>query len=131
MSNRIDPVVVKLARRLRREMTDGERRLLRELRQFRSWFGIHVRRQVPIGRYIADFAIHQKRLMIEVDGEHHQLPDQEIHDSVRDRWLTARGYKVLRFHTGELESSFDGCVGKIIGELGLAGSSVMPEMVHP
>ncbi|MGC4025424.1 MAG: DUF559 domain-containing protein [Mesorhizobium sp.] len=128
MPSQIDPVAANLARRLRRQMTDGEKRLWLELRQFKRWFGIHVRRQVPIGAYIADFAVHQQRLVIEVDGEHHQLPDRQIRDSVRDGWLKARGYKVVRFQTGELETSFDGCIEEIMRELGLVAVSHGQEM---
>ncbi len=83
-------------------MTDGERRLWAELRDFRRHFGIHVRRQAPIGHFIADFAVHERKLIIEVDGEHHFLPDRLPRDAVRDRWFVSQGYTVLRFNTGEL-----------------------------
>jgi len=48
-------------------MTDGERRLWEEIREFRRLYGLHVRRQALIGHYIADFAIHERELIIEVD----------------------------------------------------------------
>jgi len=83
----IKPVVVRHARTLRRNMTDGERKLWAELRQFRRLYGLHVRKQVPIGPYIADFAIHSKKIVIEVDGEHHFLPGRMIRDQNRDAWL--------------------------------------------
>ncbi|WP_144704138.1 endonuclease domain-containing protein [Aminobacter sp. J44] len=111
------------ARRLRREMTDGERRLWDELRQFRRWYGIHVRRQVPVGPYVTDFAIHSHRLVIEVDGEHHFEPLRQARDAERVHWLNAEGYRVLRFNTGELEMSLDGCVEEILRALGVAPNS--------
>ena len=110
---------IRRARDLRRNMTDGERKLWAELREFRRWYGIHVRRQVPIGRYIADFVIHSHKLAIEVDGEFHALPDRAIRDRLRDEWLSSQGYRILRFTTGELSDSFDGCIEQILGELGL------------
>jgi very-short-patch-repair endonuclease len=61
---------VRVARRLRRMMTDAERKLwwhLRRLPAERS----HFRRQATIGPYFVDFACHEKRLVIEVDGGHH------------------------------------------------------------
>jgi len=33
--------------------------------------GIKFRRQYPIGPYFADFACVSKRLVIEIDGDHH------------------------------------------------------------
>jgi very-short-patch-repair endonuclease len=107
------------ARQLRRGMTEGERRLRRELKEFRRLYGIHVRRQVPIGPYIADFAVHSAKLVIEVDGHFHAEPHRIGADAVRDRWLYQAGYKVLRLRTGDLDDAFDGCIEEILRELGL------------
>ncbi|PSJ64944.1 hypothetical protein C7I84_04190 [Mesorhizobium ephedrae] len=115
----IPPAAISRARKLRRGMTDGERRLWSELREFRRWYGIHVRRQAPIGPYVADFVIHEHRLVIEVDGEHHFLPDRMSRDLRRDEWLASQGYKVLRLTTGELSDSFEGCIIEILHALGL------------
>jgi very-short-patch-repair endonuclease len=112
-------VTIRRVRDLLRSMTDGERKLWAELREFRRWYGIHVRRQVPFGKYIADFVVHSHKLAIEVDGEFHALPDRAIRDRLRDEWLSAQGYRVLRFNTGELSSSFEGCIEEILRELGL------------
>lgn len=111
--------VIKRARRLRRNLTDSEQKLWRELRDFRFHYDIHVRKQVPIGPYIADFAIHSHKLIIEVDGEFHDLPERARRDAERDRWLAARGYHVIRFTTGDLHDSFDGCVDELLKVLGL------------
>ncbi|MBX3569770.1 MAG: endonuclease domain-containing protein [Rhizobiaceae bacterium] len=119
MSTFIDPEIIPRARRLRRSMTDGERKLWSELREFRRWYGIHVRRQAPIGPFVTDFVIHESRLIIEVDGEHHQHADRQTRDRARDAWLASQGYKVLRFSTGELSDSFSGCIEEILGALGL------------
>tara|TARA_R110002020_G_scaffold224522_1_gene434050 strand:+ start:1254 stop:1565 length:312 start_codon:yes stop_codon:yes gene_type:complete len=100
-------------------MTEGEHRLWGELRDFRHHYGLHVRRQAPIGPYIVDFAIHSIKLAIEVDGEHHQLPDRRRRDELRDGWLKSVGYNVLRINTGELEQNFDGCVETILHACGL------------
>lgn len=115
----IEPIAIKRARSLRREMTDGERKLWSELRDFRRLYGIHVRKQVPIGPYIADFAIHSKKLIIEVDGEHHFTPNGTMRDMRRDAWFATQGYMTIRMTTGELSDSFDGCVEEILRALGL------------
>jgi very-short-patch-repair endonuclease len=55
------------------------------------------RRQVPIGRYIVDFVHLRARLIIELDGGWHDFPEAQLHDALRDEWLTKQGYRVLRF----------------------------------
>ena len=63
---------------------------LRELKD--NW-----RRQVPVGSYVADFAHHRCRLIIEVDGYYHSLPETIERDVARTACLTAAGYHVVRF----------------------------------
>lgn len=47
--------------------------------------------------YIVDFYIPQRKLCIEVDGEHHTQEPQMSYDSVRDQYLSlVRGFKILR-----------------------------------
>jgi very-short-patch-repair endonuclease len=121
----IAPTSISQARKLRRNMTAGERRLWSELREFRRWYGLHVRRQ-SVGRYVADFVIHEKRLGVEVDGEHHFTPDGLVRDRVRDDWFERQGYTVLRFNTGELDQSFDGCIEEILRRLGLMNNTPTP-----
>ncbi|MEW6452038.1 MAG: DUF559 domain-containing protein [Pseudomonadota bacterium] len=58
------------ARRLRRDMTDAERKLWLRLRQFPVG-ETHFRRQATIGPYFVDFACHTSRIAIELDGGHH------------------------------------------------------------
>jgi very-short-patch-repair endonuclease len=119
MPSTVDPDSISRARKLRHDITDGERRLWAELKIFRTWYGIHVRRQAPIGSYVADFVIHEKRLVIEIDGEHHQLADRQVRDRVRDERLAVDGYRVVRINTGELGDNFDGCVETILREVGV------------
>lgn len=106
------------ARRLCRAMTDDERRPWAGSRHFRRWYGIDVRKQVPIGYYVVDSAIHEHRLVIEVDGEHYFTADGLRRDVARDAWLEGRGSRGLRFNTGELGGSLGGCVEEILRALG-------------
>ena len=57
------------AKHLRRTMTEAEHRLWYHLRAHR-FAHAKFKRQVVIGRYIADFAAIQRRLIIELDGSH-------------------------------------------------------------
>ena len=114
------PAIVRRARSLRNDATEGERSLWSDLRQFKRLYGLHVRRQAPIGRHVVDFAIQSRRLVIEVDGEFHALPERQQADMRRDKWLKSQGYSIIRITTGELSENFDGCIETILRELGLA-----------
>jgi len=61
-----------------------------------SKLGVAFRRQVPIGRYIADFLAPACRLVVEVDGGYHATPARLRADARRDRYLAKLGYRVLR-----------------------------------
>ncbi len=76
-------------------MTFAEALLWRILR--RRGIGEKFRRQVPIGRYVVDFLCVSAKLVIELDGPGHDDAEQRAHDFARDKWLSARGWKVLRF----------------------------------
>ncbi|PZO81569.1 MAG: hypothetical protein DI629_03265 [Mesorhizobium amorphae] len=102
-------------------MTDGEWRLWGELKTYRALYGIHFRKQVPVGPFVVDFAAHGKKLVIEVDGEFHAEPERAARDGRRDAWLGERGYRVVRLRTGELDEAFDGCVEEILRALGVVG----------
>ena len=86
------------ARRLRREMTRPEKLLWEELRALK----LNIRRQAPIGRYIADFVSHHAALIIELDGPVHDRPEGQLYDLERTAWLNSQGYKVLRFRNEEV-----------------------------
>jgi len=87
-----------LARRLRRTMTDAERRLWSHLRN-RTLCGYKFRRQAPIGPYVADFACMERRLIVEVDGGQHSAC---VADALRTMALQAEGYRVLRFWNNDV-----------------------------
>ena len=58
------------AKKLRANTTPHERKLWRALKEI-PIEGSHFRRQAPIGRYIVDFFCPAKRLILEIDGGHH------------------------------------------------------------
>ena|SRR5215210_6747790 len=87
-------------RRLRAEQTQAEATLWQLLRN-RKLIGGKFRRQVPIGRYVADFYCHERKLIIELDGEVHSDPDQRVHDHNRDTFLLSLGLRILRISNEE------------------------------
>ena len=91
------------AKQMRRSPSWNERSLWKLLRD-RKLDGLKFRRQVPIGRYIADFVCFQRRLIVEADGPHHE---DSLHDLERDAWLAAQGFRVVRIPNSEIEMQPD------------------------
>ena len=88
------------ARKLRREMSAPEALLWSHLRG--SKLGFKVRRQHPIGPYVADFFVRDANLVIEIDGGVHDYGDRPLRDEARDRFLTGNGYRVLHIAASEV-----------------------------
>jgi very-short-patch-repair endonuclease len=103
-----------LARRLRKESTDAERRLWRELRD-RRLSGYKFRRQHPIGPYVVDFVCLEHNLVIEVDGGHHLL--QEHADRKRSEHLASLGFRMIRFWNDEVLAQTPAVLDTVLREL--------------
>ncbi len=99
-------------------MTDAEAKLWYHLRD-RRLGGFKFVRQVPIGRYIADFACREADLIIELDGGQHA--DSE-YDEERTRVLGEHGYAVIRFWNNDVLSNIDGVLGVLRAHLEKAPS---------
>ncbi len=104
------------ARTLRRDSTPAERTLWRAIRNG-GLNGAKFRRQVPWGRYILDYAVLSAKLAVEVDGESHYTGDGPARDAVRDAWLNAQYWQVLRFTNPEILSNLDGVLQAISAAL--------------
>ena len=111
------------ARELRRRATAAERHLWQRLRA-RQLDGAKFRRQVPIGPYIVDFACLSSRIVIELDGGQHAEREHSRRDKRRDRFLEARGFRVLRFWDNDVFTDMDGILSVIRDAL--AASSPHP-----
>ena len=112
MSSEKSNARLKLARRLRRDMTIAERKLWSLIRQ--NKLGIHFRRQVPIGPYVADFYSRQAKLVLEVDGSQHLQEEYLQKDIQRKIFLEKRGYKILRFNNLEILNNPEGVSKQIM-----------------
>ena len=100
------------ARELRKNSTDAERILWSELRDHKL-NGIGFRRQVPIKNYIADFACHAAKLVVEFDGGQHFSDQAEQADATRSAVIEARGFKVLRFSNHDVMTNRAGVLETI------------------
>ena len=94
-----------LARALRNNQTDAEKRLWHVLRN-RQLSGFKFRRQYIIKPYIVDFICIEKKLIVELDGGHHA--EQVVEDDKRRKFLEQKGYKVIRFWNNEVLSNMEG-----------------------
>jgi very-short-patch-repair endonuclease len=90
-----DSQKTKQARSLRQTAPSSEQNAWNTLRQLRK-YGLPVRRQHPIDRYVVDFAIVSKKLVIELDGAAHAIPGRARSDADRQHALTKLGWRVLR-----------------------------------
>ena len=97
---------------LRNNMTKAEIILWSRLRM-RQVEGWKFRRQQPIFDYIVDFYCHELKLIIEVDGEIHTLPELIKSDNHRNKLLTNNGFNIIHFTNHEIETNLDSSIKKI------------------
>lgn len=86
------------AKELRSEMTPAEKRLWQELRA--NKLSVRFRRQQIIAGFIVDFYCHKTALVVEVDGDIHDLQQDE--DARREQVLTDMGLQIIRFRNDEI-----------------------------
>jgi very-short-patch-repair endonuclease len=101
-----------LSRSLRKSMTDAERLLWSKLRR-KQLKGYQFYRQKIIGRFIVDFYCPAAKLVIELDGGQHYLPEGQSRDGLRDAYLEETGARVLRFSDREVFENTNEVLEKI------------------
>jgi len=67
--------------------------------------GYKFRRQHPYSNYILDFYCHALKLVIEIDGSIHNMPEVKINDERRQSTLQNNGLFVLRFPNEAIEKT--------------------------
>jgi leucyl-tRNA synthetase len=98
------PVLKDLSRENRKEKTPAEDKLWQQLRN--NQFGSKVRRQHVMDGFIIDFAFLNEKLLIEVDGDYHDDPEQKKYDDSRTEFLQSLGYRIIRFTKDEVINHF-------------------------
>ena len=93
------------AKQLRKNATDAEKYFWTHIRN-RQLEGWKFRRQLPVGRYIVDFACPELRLIVEIDGGQHA--ERIRYDLARTRFLQSKGYQVVRFWNNEVLGNIEG-----------------------
>lgn len=90
-------------------MTPAEKLLWQQLRT--NKLGVHFRRQQIIAGFIVDFYCHKAALVIEVDGDIHDLQQEE--DARRDHVLREMGLTIVRFRNEDVIKDLPAVLGKL------------------
>ena len=99
----------------RKHPTEAESILWTYLKE--KQLGVSFRRQHVIGNFIADLICLSHKIVIEIDGGYHQLPEQQTSDEERTKWMESKGLKVLRFTNEEVIGDTENVINKIKNEI--------------
>jgi very-short-patch-repair endonuclease len=105
-----------LARDLRKNLTDAEKRLWSKIRR-KQLKKFQFYRQKNIGDYIVDFYCPAAKLIVEIDGGQHYSEENIMKDEVRDKFLSDLGFRVLRFSNSDVFKNIEGVVTRIYNYL--------------
>ncbi|MBQ7161643.1 MAG: DUF559 domain-containing protein [Clostridia bacterium] len=100
-----------VSQQLRREMTPEEKHIYYD---FLWRLPFTVKRQEQFGDYHTDFFIEKYKLVIEIDGRQHGLPDHVEHDEKRTRFLESCGVNVVRYSNEDIRNRFDGVCNDLL-----------------
>ena len=107
-----DAHLIDRAKLLRNASTPFEAKLWQHLSRSQLG-GYKFRRQHVIGNCIVDFFCPQKALIVEIDGDTHDL----VADRLRDGLDAHRGYMTVRFTNAEVGKNVHGVLQQLLGEL--------------
>ena len=110
-----------LVKVLRKNMTPEERHLWYD---FLTKLPIRAHRQKNFGSYIVDFYIPHAKLVIEIDGRQHVLPEHKEADACRDNELGMQGLTVVRYTNEDIHKRFKAVEEDILKRLGLTAQDV-------
>ena len=103
------------AQELRREATNVERKLWKNIRA--RQLGVFFHRQRVVGPYICDFVSLEGNLIVEADGSQHFLETGKVRDKMRNEYLKSLGFKVLRFSNRDVMNNIEGVLEVIVEHL--------------
>jgi very-short-patch-repair endonuclease len=125
----LDPALLDLARRLRKELTEPEQ-LIWALIRNRRLGGFKFRRQHSVGPYVADSYCDEAKLAIELDGGQHNTNENRHRDSRRTRFFSEKGICVIRFWNNEMLQDTE-CVLEGIWHAAMNGAAANRERPSP
>jgi len=93
--------------------------------------GYKFRRQHIINNYIADFIALAEKLVIEIDGLIHQLPENQSNDEIRTIELNQHGFEVIRFTNEQVLNDTDNVINAILLKLAERKSKLSDSEIPP
>ena len=109
------------ARALRTSMTAEECHLWYD---FLKKLPTTVYKQRPLGNYIADFYIPRAKLVIELDGRQHMMPENRDADAKRDAYFQSEGIQVKRYSNKDINQNFRAVCEDILKVVGIAADEM-------
>ncbi|MCD7823949.1 MAG: endonuclease domain-containing protein [Oscillospiraceae bacterium] len=104
MEHRYNQKLVPNARYLRKNMTPEERHLWYD---FLRNYPVRFKRQMIIGKYVADFYCAKAKLVVELDGNQHGWEGVDSYDRVRTDYMEKNfGLAVIRISNDDIWSNF-------------------------
>lgn len=97
--NDITYEIVDRARNMRKQPTEEEGKLWH---LYLKTIEPRFIRQKIIGSYIVDFYCPKLKLIVEIDGEQHYLEENADYEKRREKFLTEKGYKLIRFYNSDI-----------------------------
>jgi tRNA/rRNA methyltransferase len=108
-----------LARLLRRNPTEAERKLWHALTNDRRFASHGFKRQTPVGRHVTDVVSFPLRLVIDlVPGDESEAASKARCE--RRAWLEQRGYRVVVVQAAEVEADAGAVLERIMAVIGKA-----------
>jgi len=105
-----------LARLLRRNPTEAERKLWDALTKDRRFASHGFKRQTPVGRHITDVVSFPLRLVLDlVPGEESEAAAKAR--SERRAWLLQRGYRVTEVRAADVEADVEAVLDRVLAEI--------------
>ncbi|MBI1908439.1 endonuclease domain-containing protein [Candidatus Uhrbacteria bacterium] len=96
-----NPLLKDRRKELRHSMTPAECALW-ELLKNRKFGDLKFRRQHGIDNFIVDFYCDEHKLIVEIDGDVHDVPEVAEVDRARQHMLEAQGYHIVRATNSEI-----------------------------
>ena len=100
------PIIFERAKNMRLNPTKAEGKLW-EILNRKQMLGLRFKFQHPIIMFIADFYCHKLKLVIEVDGDIHLIPENKERDESRTKEIEKHEIEVIRFTNDEVLTNIE------------------------
>lgn len=100
----------RFARQLRQTQTGAEAILWDRFRG-RRFRGLKFKRQIPVLSYTVDFLCFERKLVVEIDGRHHDW--FAVYDANRTAEIESQGFAVLRVTNQDVLNDIDRVIESI------------------